>query len=138
MTSEGEGFQMGGYVLEALQQELSRIDDLDGEMQRIDHLRNALLSIASPFSGHYVFTGDYLGLSALADSALGYGSKQTAAKRRQEIYRKMRLCVRFEDDDLTLEISRMPVHQGVNQDANAPGYPCRQGCRISRLAIRIA
>jgi hypothetical protein len=80
----------------------------------------------SPFSGHYVFTGDYIGLSALADSDLGYnpsyGSKQTAAKRRQEIYRKMRLCVRVEDDNLTLEISGMPVHQ----DANAPGYPCRQ------------
>jgi DNA invertase Pin-like site-specific DNA recombinase len=113
-----------------LQQELYRIDDLDGEMQRIDHLRNALLSIESPFSGHYVFTGDYIGLSALADSDLGYnpsyGSKQTAAKRRQEIYRKMRLCVRVEDDNLTLEISGMPVHQGVHQDANAPGYPCRQ------------
>jgi hypothetical protein len=36
--------------------ELSKLDDLDGELQRIEHLRVALLSVENPLSAHYCFT----------------------------------------------------------------------------------
>jgi len=42
--------------------ERSRLDDIDGEMERIEHLRAALLSVEKPFSGHNCFTGYRVGL----------------------------------------------------------------------------
>jgi len=72
--------------------ELSKIDDLGTEMERIEGLRTALLALENPFSGHYVFVGD-VDPNVLVDHNLSYGSKETAARRRQELYGKVGLRV---------------------------------------------
>ena len=74
--------------------ELSKLDDLDGELQRIEHLRVALLSVESPLSGHYCFTETIADLDDdMMDNGLSYGSRETAARRRQEFYRQAGLRV---------------------------------------------
>jgi hypothetical protein len=91
---------------QALEQELSKVDDLDDEISRVEHLRNALLSIENPLSGHYAFIpGDIdfdLTEAAKVDDPLGYGSKEMAARRRQEFYRRVGMRVKVGEE---LEIS---------------------------------
>jgi site-specific DNA recombinase len=91
---------------QALEQELSKVDDLDDEISRVEHLRNALLSIENPLSGHYAFIpGDIdfdLTEAAKVDDSLGYGSKEMAARRRQEFYRRVGMRVKVGEE---LEIS---------------------------------
>jgi hypothetical protein len=89
--------------------ELSRLDDLDGAMKRIDHLRVALLSLQSPFSGHYVFTG-VVDPEAVIEHGLSYGSRSTAARRRMEFYRGVGLCVKVgREMEISLDIAGSPV-----------------------------
>jgi hypothetical protein len=79
------------------------LDDLDGELQRIEHLRVALLSVESPLSGHYCFTEAIADLDDdMMDNGLSYGSRETAARRRQEFYRQAGLRVKVGEE---LEIS---------------------------------
>ncbi len=93
--------------------ELSKIDDLGTEMKRIEDLRAALLAVESPFSGHYVFTGDLLDdfdLSDLVDYDLAYGSKETAARRRREFYRQVELRAKVGHEmEISLNIGVNPV-----------------------------
>jgi hypothetical protein len=58
---------------------LSKTDDLDTEMDRLEDLRAALLSVENPFSGHYVLLGD-VDSNVVVDHGLSYGSKETAAR----------------------------------------------------------
>jgi hypothetical protein len=67
--------------------ELYKIDDLDTEMDRLEDLRAALLSVENPFSGHYVFVGDGDPI-VVVDYGLSYGSRETAARRRLDYYRQ--------------------------------------------------
>ena len=99
--------------------ELSKLDDLDGEIQRIDQLRHALLSIENPLSGHYCFTESMVGLdNEMMDNGLGYGSRETAARRRQEFYRQAGLRVKVGEE---LEISLGVDGISVSADESASG-----------------
>jgi len=72
--------------IDAVRTELAKVDDLDAEMGRVEDLRETLLSIEKPPSGHYALKRMPEDLDAVEDYHLGYGSKETAAKRRQEFY----------------------------------------------------
>jgi Recombinase/Recombinase zinc beta ribbon domain len=107
--------------IEVVRLELSKIDNLDAEMQRIDHLRDALLSVASPYSGHYAFTGGGLDLDVFIDKNLSYGSRETAAKRRQEFYRQVGLRVKVgQETEISLDIGRSPVSKCVSFSCKTP------------------
>jgi hypothetical protein len=107
--------------IEMVRRELSKIDNLDAEMQRIDRLRDALLSVKSPYSGHYAFTGGGLDLDVLIDNNLSYGSRKTAAKRRQEFYRQVGLRVKVgQDVEISLDIGRSPVSKCVSSSCKTP------------------
>jgi len=89
--------------------ELSKIDDLGTEMNRIEDLRAALLSLESPFSGHHVFVGA-VDPNVLVDHNLGYGSKETAARRRREFYRQVELRAKVgQEIEISLNIGANPV-----------------------------
>jgi hypothetical protein len=104
-----------------VRRELSKIDNLDAEMQRIDRLRDALLSVKSPYSGHYAFTGGGLDLDVLIDNNLSYGSRKTAAKRRQEFYRQVGLRVKVgQDVEISLDIGGSPVSKCVSSSCKTP------------------
>ena len=97
--------------------ELSKLDDLEGEIQRIDQLRHALLSIENPFSGHYCFTESMVDLdNEMMDNGLGYGSRETAARRRQEFYRQVGMRVTVGEE---LEISLGVDGISVRSDESA-------------------
>jgi site-specific DNA recombinase len=99
--------------------ELSKLDDLDGELQRIEHLRVALLSVESPLSGHYCFTETIADLDDdMMDNGLSYGSRETAARRRQEFYRQAGLWVKVGEE---LEISLGVDGISVSADESASG-----------------
>ena len=97
--------------------ERSRLDDLDGEMERIEQLRAALLCVESPFSGHYAFITDdtfpvTASLDTLIENGLGYGSRSTAARRRMELYRGVGLRVTVgQDTQLSLSVAGAPVRE---------------------------
>ena len=82
--------------IETVQKELSKVDDLDAEIRRVEDLRRTLKGIENPLSGHYALT-EFPESDSLVDidemHSLGYGSKETASKRRQEFYRKTGLTV---------------------------------------------
>jgi hypothetical protein len=80
--------------IDAVQTELAKVDDLDAEIRRVEDLRETLLSIENPLSGHYALTRMLEDLDVMEDYHLGYGSKETAAKRRQEFYRNAGLRVK--------------------------------------------
>jgi hypothetical protein len=74
--------------IEAVEQELSKIGNLYDETGRVEHLRNALLSIENPLSGHYCFLVgfgeteyDLMAAEDIMGKGLGYGSEETAARR---------------------------------------------------------
>jgi site-specific DNA recombinase len=86
--------------IELVQEELTKIDNLDDEVGRVEALRHTLLSIENPLSGHYAFLSDEDNAEAVGESkddllpyGLGYGSKKTAAWRRQEFYRQVGIVV---------------------------------------------
>jgi site-specific DNA recombinase len=87
--------------IELVQEELTKVDDLDDEIGRVEALRRTLLSIENPLSGHYAVT-DGADPDAMMDNNLSYGSRETAAKRRQEFYRRTGMRVRVGEE---LEIS---------------------------------
>ena len=89
--------------------ELSKIDDLDTEMDRLEDLRAALLSVENPFSGHYVFVGD-VDPNVVVDHGLSYGSKETAARRRLDFYRQAGLRVKVgQETEISLDIGGTSV-----------------------------
>jgi hypothetical protein len=89
--------------------ELSKIDDLDTEMDRLEDLRVALLSVENSFSGHYVFVGD-VDPNVVVDHGLSYGSKDTAAWRRLDFYRQAGLRVKVgQETEISLDIGGTSV-----------------------------
>jgi site-specific DNA recombinase len=91
--------------IESVQTELSKVTDLDDEIKRVEDLRRTLKGIENPLSGHYALT-EFPKSYNLGDideiHSLGYGSKETAAKRRQNFYRQVGMKVKVGEN---LEIS---------------------------------
>ena len=124
--------------IETLRQELDKLGGLDTEMQRIEGLRDALLNVEEPYSGHYAFVGDLDQLdhdvlvgdhAGLVGNHLGYGSKQTAARRRQEFYSQVGLQVKVgQEMEISLDIGGSPVSKCVSSSCKTPTS------RSSRLA----
>jgi site-specific DNA recombinase len=96
--------------IEVIRGELTKVDDLDTEIRRVEDLRKTLLSIEDPLSGHYAFLIDEDNAEAVGESkdnlpyGFGYGSKETAAWRRQEFYRKVGLRVRVGEQGLEISL----------------------------------
>ena len=107
--------------IETLEKELSKVDDLDAEIRRVEDLRRTLKGIENPLSGHYALT-DFPESDSLVDidemHSLGYGSKETASKRRQEFYGKTGLTVEVGEE--TLQISLGVDRISVRVDESAP------------------
>jgi len=89
--------------IEVIEEELTKVYNLDAEARRVEGLRRTLLSIKDPLSGHYAFIPDDDSDGNLIDDmkgnenslvyGFGYGSKETAARRRQEFYRRVGMKV---------------------------------------------
>jgi hypothetical protein len=93
--------------------ELSKIDDFDTEMDRLEDLRAALLCVESPFSGHYVFVGD-VDPNVVDDHGLSYGSKETAARRRLDFYRQAGLRVKVgQETEISLDVGGTSVRKSA-------------------------
>ena len=114
--------------IEAVEQELSKIDNLYDETGRVEHLRNALLSIENPLSGHYCFLVgfgeteyDLMAAEGIMGKGLGYGSKETAARRRQEFYRQVRMKVQV-GETLEISLGMDGVSVSVNESASASSF----------------
>lgn len=88
--------------IEMVQEELTKVDDLDAEKRHVEALRETLLSVESPLSGHYTLTSLPEDPHVLDDSDVAYGSVETAARRRQEFYRRVGMRVKVGEE---LEIS---------------------------------
>jgi site-specific DNA recombinase len=111
--------------IEVVEQELSKVDNLDDEIRRVEGLRRLLLSTENPLSGHYEFIpdpdddcidallrGNKDNLVNGFGHGLGYGSKETAAKRRQEFYRKVGIRVKVgEELEISLGIDQIIVRK---------------------------
>jgi hypothetical protein len=96
-----------------VQEELSKVDNLDEEVHRVEDLRHTLKGIENPLSGHYALT-EFPESYSLVDidemHSLGYGSKETASRRRQEFYRQSGLRVKVgEELEISLGIDRVFV-----------------------------
>jgi len=103
---------------EALKQELSKVDNLDQEIGRVEDLRETLLSIENPLSGHYTLQSLPEDPHVLEDSDVSYGSKETAARRRQEFYRRVGLQVKVgEELEIRLEIGEPLVSKPETSSA---------------------
>jgi hypothetical protein len=91
--------------IERVQEQLTKVDDLDAEIRHVEALRETLLSVESPLSGHYTLTSLPKDSHALEDSDVAYGSVETAARRRQEFYRRVGMRVKVgEELDISLGI----------------------------------
>jgi hypothetical protein len=133
--------------IELVQKELSKTTDLDDEIKRVEDLRRLLLAIENPLSGHYVFTEE--GLTdmegSMIENGFGYGSKETAAKRRQEFYRRVGMRVKVgEELEISLGIggplisNLKTVSQAVldQHPADDPRlYPWHSPCRVGHREI---
>jgi site-specific DNA recombinase len=97
--------------IEVIQGELTKVDDLDAEIRRVEDLRETLLSIENPLSGHYALQSLPEDVHALEDDDVAYGSVETAARRRQEFYRRVGMKVKVgEELEINLGIGE-PVSQ---------------------------
>jgi hypothetical protein len=73
-------------------------------MERIEGLRTALLALENPFSGTIRLRRGRRP-NVLVDHNLSYGSKETAARRRQELYGKVGLRVSVGGDvEISLDV----------------------------------
>jgi site-specific DNA recombinase len=106
--------------IELVQEELSKVDNLNDEIRRVEGLRRLLLSIENPLSGHYALIPDEDSDGALIDDikdnednfayGFGYGNKERAAKRRQYFYRQGGLRVKVgEELEISLGVDRISV-----------------------------
>ena len=103
-----------------IQEELTRVDDLDAEIGRVEDLRETLLSIENPMSGHYALTSLPEDLHALEDDDVAYWSAETAARRRQEFYRRVGMKVKVgEELEISLGVDGISVSQseGTSREA---------------------
>jgi hypothetical protein len=102
--------------IEVVQKELSKVDNLDAEIRRVEDLRRVLLSMENPLSGHYTLTEGPEDWANVIDEDLGYGSKETAAKRRQHFYRQVGMKVKVGEE---LEIS-LGIGETLVSKTNTP------------------
>jgi hypothetical protein len=103
-----------------VQQNLSKLEDVDTGITRIEFLRHLLMSM-TPGVGHTYFgyagtaRGEHerhLVVTAYPDhSSFFTSSGERSMVERQEFYRKMNLSVRVHDDDLELEIATPAISQ---------------------------
>ena len=110
------------HEIEIVQKELSKVDNLDAEVRRVEDLRRTLKGIENPLSGHYALT-DFPESDSLVDidelHSLGYGSKETASKRRQEFYCKTGLGVEVGAETLRISIGVDKI--SVSKDKSVSG-----------------
>jgi len=99
--------------IEVVEQELSKADNLDDEIRRVEALRHALLSIENPLSGHYAFTESMADLDKdVMNNGPNYGSRETAARRRQEFYHKVGMRVKVgENLEIGLGVDQILVRK---------------------------
>jgi hypothetical protein len=108
--------------IEAVQEELSKVDNLDAEIRRVEALRQTLLSVESPLSGHYALTSLPEDPNVLEDDDVAYGSKETAAKRRQSFYQQVGMRVGVgEEPVITLGVRKLGSASGST--ATGTMYP---------------
>jgi site-specific DNA recombinase len=103
-----------------VQQDLSKLEDLDTGMTRIEFLRHLLMSM-TPGVDHTYFgyagtaRGEdkrHLVVTAYPDHPSFFTSSEDRSMvERQEFYRKMNLSVRVRDDDLEVEIATPAISQ---------------------------
>jgi len=103
-----------------VQQELSKLEDVNTGMTRIEFLRQLLMSM-TPGVDHTYFgyagtaRGEdkrHLVVTAYPDHPSFFTSSgESSMVERQEFYRKMNVSVRVHDDDLELEIATPAISQ---------------------------
>jgi hypothetical protein len=106
-----------------VQQELSRLEDVDTGMTRIDFLRHLLMSM-TPGMDHTYFgyagtaRGEdkrHLVVTAYPDHPSFFTSSgKKSMVERQEFYRKMNVAVTVQEDDLELEIATPAISQSAD------------------------
>jgi hypothetical protein len=107
--------------IELVQEELSKITDLDDEIRRVEDLRQTLLSIENPLSGYYALT-EFPDVVVALRNGLYYGSKETAARGRQEFYRQTGMRVKVgEELEISFGVDGISVSNddGSYQDASS-------------------
>ena len=107
--------------IEVVQLELSKLDDLDTEIKRIEFLRHLLMAMNPGVDHTYI---EYAGtpggeheraVDAYPDPPTFFtSSDEESAKDRQDFYRKMGLCVRVQPEDLVVEIGNLEVSHSAN------------------------
>ena len=106
-----------------VQQELSKLEDVNTGMTRIEFLRQLLMSM-TPGVDHTYFgyagtaRGEdkrHLVVTAYPDHPSFFTSSgKRSMVERQEFYRKMNVAVRVHDDDLELEIATPAISHCAN------------------------
>jgi hypothetical protein len=103
-----------------VQQELSKLEDMNTEMTRIAFLRHLLMSMTQGVDHTYFgYAGTargedkrHLVVTAYPDHPSFFTSSgESSMVERQEFYRKMNVSVRVHDDDLELEIATPTISQ---------------------------
>jgi len=108
--------------IELVQKELSKIDNLEDETRGVEDLRRTLMSMENPLSGHYVLGRLPEDLRVLPDHNISYGSREMAAKRRQEFYRRVGMRVKVgEELEITLGVNGISVSADERASASSSG-----------------
>ena len=103
-----------------VQQELSKLEDMNTGMTRIEFLRHLLMSMTRGVDHTYFgYAGTargedkrHLVVTAYPDHPSFFTSSgESSMVERQEFYRKMNVSVRVHDDDLELEIATPAISQ---------------------------
>jgi hypothetical protein len=103
-----------------VQQDLSKLEDVNTGITRIKLLRHLLMSMTPGVDNTYFgYTGTargeyerHLVVTAYPDHRSFFtSSEKRSMLERQELYRKMNLSVRVHDDDLELEIATPAISQ---------------------------
>jgi DNA invertase Pin-like site-specific DNA recombinase len=103
-----------------VQQELSKLEDVNTEMTRIEFLRHLLMSMTQGVDHTYFgYAGTargedkrHLVVTAYPDHPSFFTSSgESSMVERQEFYRKMNVSVRVHNDDLELEIATPAISQ---------------------------
>ena len=106
-----------------VQRDLSKLEDVNTGMTRIEFLRHLLMSMTPGVDNTYFgYAGTargedkrHLVVTAYADHASFFtSSEKSSMVERQEFYRKMNLAVRVHDDDLELEIATPAISHSAN------------------------
>jgi hypothetical protein len=106
-----------------VQQDLSKLEDVNAGMTRIEFLRHLLMSMTpGVYHTYYGYAGTaggedkrHLVVTAYPDHPSFFtSSRERSMVERQEFYRKMNLSVRVHDDDLELEIATPAISQSAD------------------------